>query len=100
MRVDQVILNEKKTLQTVVQALRNRLSLDDNMQCTIIQVADTGNAATSFTVEHKLGKIPTAYIANIDKPGNVSSVTKDSWTITEMELQCSAANAALTLIVF
>lgn len=100
MRVDQVILNEKKTLQTIVQALRGRLSLDDNLQCTIITVADTGPAATSFTVEHKLGKIPTAYIANIDKPGNISSVTKGSWTTTNMQLQCSAANAGLTLIVF
>lgn len=100
MRVDQVILDEKKTLQTVVQALRNRLSLDDNLQCTIIEVADTGPAATSFTVEHKLGKIPTVYIANLDKPGYISSVSKGTWTITDMTLECSVANAGLTLIVF
>lgn len=100
MQIDLAIIDVKKSLQTVIQALRHRLSLSDNLQCSIITVDDTGLANTSFTVVHKLGKTPEAYIANLDLHGTVRSVSKDTWTTTEMQIECSVAHAQLTLVVF
>ena len=100
MRIDSVILNERKTLQTILNALIKRLTLEDNIQCTIIDVDDTGDADTEFTVTHKLGKIPVSYVANIDKDGTVYSSAKDTWTTTQMTLKCSAANAKMTIVVY
>jgi hypothetical protein len=100
MRIDSVVLNERKTLQQLINALTNRLTFEDNFQCTIVSIADTGAADTEFVVTHKLGKIPTAYIANLESAGEVYSTGKDTWTTTQMTLKCSAANAKLTLVVF
>lgn len=100
MQIDQVVLDPKKSLQMVIQALRRRLSFDDNFQCSILTINDTGIANTPFIVQHSLGKVPVAYIANLNVHGTIRSVSKDTWSTTQMQLECSAANAQLTLIVF
>ena len=100
MKIDQAIIDTDKTVKAIVQALRKRLSLEDNLQCQIVDVADTGPANTPFTVLHKVGKVPRAYMANLDKHGTIRDVNRIAWTATEMELECSAANVRLILVVF
>jgi hypothetical protein len=100
MKIDQAIIDPTRTLKAVVQALRKRLSLEDNLQCQIVDVADTGPALTPFTVLHRVGKVPRAYMANLDKHGTIRDVNRIAWTDTEMQLECSVANARLILVVF
>lgn len=100
MRIDSVILNERKTLQQLINALTKRLTLEDNIQSVIVNIADTGPADTEFVVTHKLGKVPTVFMYNINKAGVVYESAKDTWTATQMTLKCSAANAETTLVVF
>jgi hypothetical protein len=100
MQVDLSVITVERSLKQVLQALRRRLTFDENIQCQIISVADTGAAATPFIVAHKLGKVPIAYLANLDKHGTIRDVNRITWTTQSMELECSVANAKLTLIVF
>lgn len=100
MQVDLTIITVERSLKQCLQALRRRLTFDENIQCQIITVADTGAAATPFSVTHKLGKVPIGYIANLNKHGSIRDVNRVSWTTSAMQLECSVANAQLTLIVF
>lgn len=100
MQVDQSILDPKKTLVSVVQALRHRLSPEDNFQYKYILIPDSGAADTAIPIEHKLGKIPQFYIANLDKAGIVYDSNRAGWTTTDMEVKCSSANAALVIVIF
>jgi len=100
MRVDQVILSVDRSLRQIVQALKGRLELIENIQSVIVQIPDTGPAATPITIDHNLGKIPEAYFFNSDRPTTVIDINKGTWTKTQMELQFSAANAVVTLVVF
>lgn len=100
MQVDLAIINDRQSLGQVLKALRRRLTFDENMQCQILTIPDTGTAATPFVVIHKLGKVPIAYIANLDKHGTVRDILRSGWTTTQMQLECSASNAQMTLIVF
>lgn len=99
MQVDLAITDTTKSLKQCLQALRRRLTFNDNMQCQIIEILDTGTVVP-LTIVHKLGKIPLGYIANLDKHGSIRDVNRGAWTITEMQLECSVANANLHLIVF
>lgn len=100
MRIDAVVVNAEKTIRQIIKALRNNLTFDDNMQCKIIEISNTGLASVAIPIAHNLGKIPTVFIANLDVDGTVWAVNKSGWTITDMEVACSASNAALTLVVF
>jgi hypothetical protein len=100
MKIDLAVTDVQKVLKTVVLALRKRLSLEDNLQCQIVDVADTGPALTPFTVLHKLGKVPRAYMMNLDKHGSIRDVSRGTWTETTMQLECSVANVRLILVVF
>lgn len=100
MQVDLTIITVERSVKQLLQALRRRLTFDENIQCQILTIADTGAAATPFSVSHRLGKVPIGYIANLDKHGTVRSVNKSAWTTAAMQLECSVANAELTLIVF
>jgi hypothetical protein len=63
-------------------------------------VADTGTADTEFTVAHGLGRTPVGFIAiRIDRAGIVYD-SGTAWDGTNIKLKCSAANAAVTLIIF
>lgn len=100
MKIDLVVTDREKMLKEVIRALRKRLSLEDNIQCQIVDVLDTGPALTPFTVLHKLGKIPRAYMANLDKHGTIRDVSRAGWTDVTMDLECSVANVRLILVVF
>lgn len=100
MQVDQSILDAKRTLRDIVQALRHRLSPEDNFQYKYLQVDDTGPADTAIPLVHKLGKIPQFYIFNLDRAGTVYDSNRAGWTTTDMEVKCSAPNAALVLVIF
>lgn len=100
MNLDLTFIDPEKAIKQILLALKKRISLEDNVQCQIIDVPDTGAALTPFTVLHKLGKVPRAYIANLDKHGSIRDVNRVFWTTTQMDLECSVANAHLVLVVF
>lgn len=100
MQVDLSVVDQLKSLKQVIQALRRRLTFDENVQCQIITIADTGPALTPLTVTHKLGKVPLGYIVNLDKHGSTRDVNRVAWTTTQMQLEFSVANAKAYLIVF
>lgn len=99
MRVSTVILNGEKAIRELFQALTNRLRFEDNFQCKVLDVPDSGPADTEFIVQHNLGAVPTHYLANASA-GYVYDSDKANWTVTEMKLKCSAPNATLKLVVF
>ena len=100
MIVDPVIYSPHSKLGEIIKALQRRLTLKDNIATAIIDVADTGTANVTFTVNHRLGYIPTTYIWNIDRAGTVYDFSRATWTSTQMTLRCSVANAVLKLVVF
>jgi hypothetical protein len=100
MKLDLAYAESERAIKQLLLALRKRLSLEDNLQCQIIDVPDTGAALTPFTVLHKLGKVPRAYIANLDKHGSIRDVSRVTWTDVSMDLECSVANVHLVLVVF
>lgn len=100
MQIDPVINNINATVRLIVQGLRNKLTFEDNVQCSIVDVSDSGLANTAFTVSHNLGKVPKYYVWNIDRAGIVYDYSKVTWTATTMQLKCSVANAVLKLVVF
>lgn len=100
MQVDLVIQDVTQSLTKVLQALRRRITFEENIQCQILEIPDSGPALTPQVVVHKLGKVPRGYIANLDQHGTIRSVNKDDWTDTEMQLECSVGNARVSLIVF
>lgn len=100
MRLTPLGADIRSTITNVLRALSNRLRFEDNVDCSIVDVADSGTANTEFTVTHNLGRIPTKYIVvRQDKAGSVYDSSTGSWTSTTMKLKCSAANAVLQLIV-
>ena len=80
-------------------ALTNRLRFQDNFQCKLVDVLDTGSADTEFIVTHNLGAVPTHYLANASA-GYVYDSDRANWTDEEMKLKCSAPNASLKLVIF
>lgn len=63
-------------------------------------VADTGTVDTEFAVAHGLGRTPVGFlVANKDQPADVYD-SGTAWDGTNIYLKCSAANAALLLIIF
>lgn len=100
MLIDQVIRDVPSAIKMLVTAMRRRLTFEENIQCQIIEIPDSGPALTPQTLVHKLGKIPKGYIATLDKHGTIRSVNKEAWTTTEMQLECSVASAKVSLIVF
>lgn len=94
------LTNWREGMQHAFRALQGRLTFTDNIQCVVTTVADTGAANTTFTVTHKLGRVPIAYIVNSGQATSIYDVTKASWTTTSMTLKSTTANASLTLVVF
>ena len=99
MRVSDIIFTVDRTLRDILEALANRLTFIDNVDCVIREVADTGTADVEFTVEHDLQRVPTHYIANASE-GYIYDGDRTNWTLTEMTLRCSASNASVKLVVF
>lgn len=98
MRID-IALTGDRLLQHLKTALLKHLTFEDNIDSSIIDVADTGAAATPFVVDHNLGRIPKYYLANTDS-GSITDSNRSSWTSTQMQLQCSSPHAKLKLVVF
>ena len=99
MRVDRVILNERKTIENLLKNLDRRVDFENNIDCVIVDVTDTGTADVEFTVDHNLGRVPSVYFWNISKSGFVYDSNRTGWTTTQMTLKCSAANATLKLVI-
>ncbi len=85
----------------LLRAMDHRLSPLDNFQCKVMAAVVTpGTVDTEFTVEHDLGRIPMAYIWNVDKTCTVYDSRRANWTTQQLFLKCSAVSATLYLIVF
>jgi len=68
-----------------------------------LEVTDTGNADTTFTKAHHLGRMPAGYIVSfIDKAAVVYCDSTDfgNWSTTEIKLKCNVANVSIKLCVF
>lgn len=69
-------------------------------QSESVEVSDTGNADTEFTVTHHLGRTPTGFIVtNTDKAAQVYD-SGTAWTSTSVYLKSATANCAVTVTVF
>lgn len=99
MRISQVIFTVERTLRELVEALANRLTFGDNMECSIKDVEDSGAADTDFIVDHNLGRLPKWYLANASA-GFVYDGDTTQWTTQQIVLKCSAANSRIKLVVF
>lgn len=98
MRID-IALKGERLLEHLKTALLKRLTFEDNIDSSIIDIPDTGPAATAFSIEHNLGRVPKYYLANTDS-GSITDFDRASWTPTQMQLQCSSPHAKLKLVVF
>ena len=84
----------------LAQILNKGLLFTDNFNAEIKTIADSGNADSENTVAHTLKRVPTGYIVlKINKAGIVYD-SGTAWTDTNLYLKCSAANCAITLMVF
>lgn len=100
MRVDRVVyINDRASLEHALKILDHRITFQDNMECVILTIEDSGPADTEFTVLHDLQKTPTLYLYNIDAAGIVYDSRRDDWDAREMFLRCSLANCRITLFV-
>lgn len=88
-----------KILQFLDSTLRKIAEIPFN-QSDFIDVADTGTADTEFTVSHHLDRVPSGFI--VTKSDKAVSVydSGTTWTKTAVYLKCSAANAAITILLF
>lgn len=68
-------------------------------QSESLDVADTGNANTEFSVTHHLDRVPVGFfVTNADKAVSVYA-SGTAWTSTTIYLKADAANAAITISV-
>lgn len=89
------------SIADILRALSHGLSPVDNFQCKVLgPIVTPGTANTSFTVSHNLGRVPTAYIWNVDQNCVVYDDARSGWTDQVMSLKCSVVSATLYLIVF
>lgn len=84
----------------LAQIINGGLKFSDNFDAGILSVADSGNINTEFAVAHVLKRVPVGYIVvKIDKAAIVYE-SGTAWTSTNIYLKASAANCALTVLVF
>ena len=82
------------------QIINKGLKFSDNFNAEILTVADSGNADTELSVAHTLKRAPIGFIVlKINKAGQVYD-SGTAWTDTAIYLKCSAANAAISILVF
>lgn len=94
--LEQALLNYTVALSGL---LNGGLKFEDNFNCQIVDVADTGAANTLFAVAHTLKRVPIGFlVANVNKAGIIYD-SGTAWTETNIYLKCSVANAAVKLIV-
>src|SRR5207248_3658387 len=66
----------------VLDALANNLTPGDNWRARLAgPIVTPGVADTEFTVEHRLGIVPTYYIWNVDKGAVVYDSRRSQWKI-------------------
>lgn len=76
------------------------INFDDNFNCDIVSVADTGLVDTEFSVAHGLKKVPEGYIViGRNKAGTVYD-SGGTWTTTALLLKCNVANCTLKILIF
>lgn len=100
MRIDTVILNAERTLRQLVDAMQNRLTFRDNFHSRQIVIPDSGPADTEIIIPHRLEKIPTGYIANVDAAAIVYDSDPDNWTAEELRIKCNQSNIRISLVIF
>jgi hypothetical protein len=85
--------------QVLKSILDGGISLNDNMDAAVVSYTSNAVADTEDTVAHTLGKIPTYFVVgDIDK-GGVVYRSGTTFTRTQIFVKCSAAGAAVKLIL-
>lgn len=98
MRVDSAILDPKRTLRDIVNALANNLTVEENLQAAVISVTSP-TADEEFSVPHNLGRVPIAYLANVDQAAIVYDSRRNEWTDSVLYLKCDTTGVEVTLVV-
>ena len=65
-----------------------------------LEVADTGNADTEFSVTHHLDRIPTGYMLTYNDKACSVYDSGTAWTKHVVYLKCDTANVNIKLVVF
>ena len=101
MLVSRVLLERDTTsrLKDVLQALDRNIDFVNNIDCVVVDIADTGLADTDFVVAHNLGRVPFFYFWNASAGGIVYDGDRTLWTVTTLVLRCSSPNLSLKLVV-
>lgn len=98
---DQALEQELLSAWFELSVLLNKgLGFVDNFNCVSVTVADTGGANTEFTVAHSLKRIPTGYLVIRRDKGGVIYDSGTTFTVANIYLKCSVANAAITVLIF
>lgn len=80
--------------------LNGGLGFNDNFNCDIVPVADTGTVNTEFAVAHGLKRIPTGYLVIRRNKAGVVFDSGTTFTIANIYLKCSVANTQITVLIF
>jgi len=95
-----MLLALDKMFRDVVKAINGGIEIV-NFRGKDITISDTGTANTEFTVAHNLGFTPDTYLVLKISVGGViyTSTGGTAWGGENIYLKCTAANAAVRLLV-
>ena len=83
----------------IKHVLAGGVTLEDNVDCSLVSFTSNGVANTEDTVPHTLGRVPTHFIvASLDKAAVVYK-GGTTFTATNIYLKTSLATTAVKLIV-
>jgi hypothetical protein len=84
----------------LAQILNKGLLFADNFNAETKTITDSGVADSQNTVAHTLKRVPAGFVVLKINKGGVVYDSGTAWTDTAIYLKCSAANAAITLLVY
>jgi hypothetical protein len=87
-------------VEKIASICNGQLELTENIRSMTVDATAPGVADTDFTVEHNLGKVPTAFIANLSVAGFVYVQSRTQWNTQTMVVRCSVPSATVRFVVF
>jgi len=99
-QISRTVVDVIFTIRQIIDALMGKLTFEENIFTSVVDIPDSGPANTTITIPHNLQFVPTGYIYTIDRAGTVYDFNKASWTSSEITVKCSVANAAITIRIF
>ena len=99
MIVSRIVIDVKRALQEVLDAMQNRITFAENFNAMQKDAVSPSVADTEFTVVHNLGKTPRHYIYNVDVAAVVYDSRRSDWTESLMYLKCNQPSTTITLTI-